>query len=163
MAKSRRSSSSLRLSARISPRSPTTPNSPAPARTPPNAPPGPRAPAAAMGVFLHGYRRFPEDVAILVTSEGLARIHRELEGPGYLPPFQGSKNLRDTEHGVRIEFLVAGQFPGDGKPKPVAFPDPAQASVDMDGVRYLSLPELVELKRVQPVWLQPSRARNPLG
>ena len=54
-------------------------------------------------------------------------IHAKLEGLGYVPPFTGSKNLRDTEHGVRIEFLIAGEFPGDGKPKPVAFPDPAEA------------------------------------
>src|SRR5678816_2393653 len=47
---------------------------------------------------------------------------------GYVPPFKGSKHLRDTTTGVRIEFLVSGQFPGDGKPKPVAFPDPALAS-----------------------------------
>ena len=54
----------------------------------------------------------------------LSAIHAKLEGLGYVPPFSGSKNLRDTEHGVRIEFLIAGEFPGDGKPKPVAFPEP---------------------------------------
>src|SRR5262249_54523634 len=83
----------------------------------------PYAIAGGMALFLHGFRRFTEDVDVLVTPEGLARIHQALEGAGYLPPFAGSKNLRDTEHGVRVEFLVAGQFPGDGKPKPVAFPD----------------------------------------
>jgi len=106
----------------------------------------PYAVAGAMGMFLHGYHRFTEDLDILVTPEGLAKIHRELEGRGYLPPFQGSKNLRDTEHGVRIEFLVAGQFPGDGKPKPVAFPDPAAVQVERDGIHILPLKELVELK-----------------
>ncbi|HWA98175.1 MAG TPA: hypothetical protein VG713_06765, partial [Pirellulales bacterium] len=48
--------------------------------------------------------------------------------------------------GVRIEFLVTGQYPGDGKPKPIAFPDPAKASVEIDGIRYLGLPNLIELK-----------------
>src|SRR5205085_11764126 len=48
----------------------------------------PYAVAGAMGMFLHGYRRFTEDLDILVTPEGLAKIHRELEGRGYLPPFQ---------------------------------------------------------------------------
>jgi hypothetical protein len=62
------------------------------------------------------------------------------------PPFAGSKQLRDTDTGVRIEFLVTGQFPGDGKPKPIAFPDPASASVEIDGIRYLSLENLIELK-----------------
>jgi hypothetical protein len=106
----------------------------------------PYAVVDGMAMFLHGYRRFTEDVDILVTADGLKQIHERLEGLGYLPPFAGSKNLRDTDTGVKIEFLVAGGFPGDGLPKPVAFPDPATASVDIDGVRCASLPKLVELK-----------------
>ena len=31
-------------------------------------------------------------------------------------------------------------------PKPVAFPDPQRVSVERDGIRYLSLPALLELK-----------------
>lgn len=106
----------------------------------------PYAVAGGMALFAHGLRRFTEDVDILVTREGLNRIHSELEGRGYVPPFSGSKHLRDAVHGVRIEFLVAGQFPGDGKPKPVAFPDPQSVATDVDGIRYLNLPTLVELK-----------------
>ncbi len=99
-----------------------------------------------MAMFLHGYRRFTEDVDLLVTREGLAEVHRQLEGLGYVPPFSGSKQLRDTEDGVRIEFLVTGDYPGDGKPKPVAFPDPAQSSIELNGIRCLELPKLIELK-----------------
>ena len=99
-----------------------------------------------MALFLHGFRRFTEDVDILVTSEGLKKLHEALEGSGYRPPFNGSKNLRDTENGVRIEFLVAGEFPGDGKPKPVAFPEPEAAAVEKDGVRFLNAASIIELK-----------------
>jgi hypothetical protein len=106
----------------------------------------PYAVSGGMALFKHGFRRFTEYVDILVTRDGLKAIHAHLEGLGYVPPFNGSKNLRDTEHGVRIEFLIAGEFPGDGKPKPVAFPDPDQAAVVIDGIHYLSLPKLVELK-----------------
>jgi hypothetical protein len=81
-----------------------------------------------------------------VTREGLDELHRQLEGLGYRPLFAGSKHLRDTELGVRIEFIVTGGFPGDGKPKPVAFPDPRDASVVVDGIHCLTLPKLVELK-----------------
>jgi hypothetical protein len=102
--------------------------------------------SGAMAMFGHGFRRFTEDVDLLVTQEGLKEIHKELDGLGYVPPFAGSKNLRDAQSGVRIDFLVAGQFPGDGKPKPVAFPDPSTVAVDIDGIKYLSLPCLVELK-----------------
>jgi hypothetical protein len=106
----------------------------------------PYAVAGGMALFAHGFRRFTEDVDILVTREGLEIIHRHLEGLGYVPPFAGSKNLRDAESGVRIEFLVAGDYPGDGKPKPIAFPDPSQANVEMEGIHYLRLSSLIELK-----------------
>lgn len=100
----------------------------------------------AMALFLHGFRRFTEDVDLLVTREGLKEIHEQLEGLGYLRLFEGSKNLRDTESGVRVEFLTTGDFPGDGKPKPVAFPDPADVGVNIGGIRCLSLEKLIELK-----------------
>lgn len=106
----------------------------------------PYAIVGGMALFFHGYRRFTEDVDILVTPDGLKIIHQQLEGLGYLPPFSGSKQLRDTEHGVRVEFLVSGDYPGDGKPKPVAFPKPDEASVGIGGMRFLTLPKLVELK-----------------
>jgi hypothetical protein len=106
----------------------------------------PYAVAGGMALFFHGFRRFTEDVDILVTRDGLERLHQELEGLGYVPLFPGSKNLRDADSGVRIEFLVTGDYPGDGKPKPVAFPDPEQAGIERDGIRWLNLPVLVELK-----------------
>jgi hypothetical protein len=106
----------------------------------------PYAIAGGMALAAHGYVRATVDVDILVTDEGLAAVHAALEGLGYVPPFTGSKNLRDVGTTVRIEFLVSGQFPGDGKPKPVAFPKPALACVEIDGIKYLSLPALVELK-----------------
>ncbi len=106
----------------------------------------PYALAGAMALFFHGYRRFTEDVDLLVTRQGLEEAHRQLEGLGYVPPFEGSKQLRDAETGVRVEFLVTGEYPGDGKPKPVSFPDPAAASVDAGDLHLLVLPKLIELK-----------------
>jgi hypothetical protein len=102
--------------------------------------------AGGMALFKHGYRRFTEDVDILVSPDGLKKIHQALPGLGYARAFPGSKNLRDTEHGVRIEFLIAGQYPGDGKPKAIAFPPPDAVALERDGIKVLSLPALVELK-----------------
>jgi hypothetical protein len=99
-----------------------------------------------MALFFHGYRRFTEDVDIVVTEAGLQQLHQHLEGLGYVPLFPGSRGLRDAEYGVRIEFLVSGDYPGDGKPKPVTFPDPAAAAVELEGLRFLGLVKLVELK-----------------
>ncbi len=106
----------------------------------------PYAIAGGMALFFHGYRRFTEDVVILVTREGFEEVHHRLEGLGYLLLFEGGKNLRDAESGVRIEFLIAGDYPGDGKPKPIAFPPPESASEIVASVRCLRLAPLVELK-----------------
>jgi len=104
--------------------------------------------AGSMAMFMHGFRRFTEDVDVLVTREGLAQIHEALEGRGYVRPFAASKNLRDTRTGVKIDFLISGQYPGDGKPGPIAFPVPNEASVERGGIRVLSLPKWAELKLI---------------
>ena len=93
----------------------------------------PYAVVGGIAMFFHGFRRFTEDVDLLVTAEGLKRIREELRRD-YVPSLVGSKHLRDVENGVRIEFVVTGQFPGDGKPKAVAFPDPATVCVKLKGV-----------------------------
>lgn len=99
-----------------------------------------------MAMFEHGLRRFTEDVNILVTKEDLKKIHDQLEGLGYLPLHKYSKHLRDTELGVRVEFLTTGEYPGDGKKKPVAFPHPSSVSFKSHGISYIKLENLVELK-----------------
>ncbi len=106
----------------------------------------PYAVVGGMSLVAHGYDRTTEDVDILVNPQSLPKIHAELAGLGYAAAFKGSKNLRDTSTGVRIEFLLSGQFPGDGKPKPVAFPRPDEDSIEIDGIRYLQLPAVINLK-----------------
>ena len=106
----------------------------------------PYAIVGGMALYLHGYRRFTEDVDLLVTPAGLATIHDKLVGLGYVPPFTGSKNLKDADTGVKIEFLVTGQYPGDGLPKPVSFPDPSDVYEPIEGIATLTIPALVELK-----------------
>jgi hypothetical protein len=119
----------------------------------------PYAIVEGMALFKHGVRRFTEDVDILVTREGLKTIHDRLDGLGYLPPHQRSKHLRDTDLGVRIEFLTAGDYPGDGKKKPVAFPDPTAVSFESDGISYIKLPNLIELKLASGM-TNPGRLRD---
>jgi len=97
-------------------------------------------------LILHGIRRFTEDIDLLVSSEGLARLHKELIGRGYVRAAPGSRNLRDVATSVQIEFLVTGEFPGDGKPKPVAFPDPKAGVETREGIRVINLKSLIELK-----------------
>jgi hypothetical protein len=119
----------------------------------------PHAIVGGMALFFHGYRRFTEDVDLLVTREALKEIHERLEGLGYVPPFTGSKQLRDATTGVRVEFLVTGEYPGDGQPKPVAFPDPSSCVTVIDGLNVLSLPKLIELKLASGI-SNPRRAKD---
>jgi len=105
----------------------------------------PYALVGAMALNEYGYRRVTVDVDILLTRDGLEAFKRAHLGRGYLEKLPGSRGMRDTEHGVDIDVVLAGEFPGDGKPKPVAFPDPATA-VEGARVRLLPLPRLIELK-----------------
>src|SRR5262245_56059723 len=106
----------------------------------------PYAIAGALALNEYGYRRVTVDVDVLLTREGLAQLKALGLGRGYLEKFPGSKGLRDTENGVSIDVLIAGDFPGDGKPKPIAFPDPAKVARRGDRVALLPLPTLIELK-----------------
>jgi hypothetical protein len=101
----------------------------------------------AMALNAHGYRRFTEDVDILLRPETLARFQERLSGLGYLPAFSDAKKtFRDTRTGVKIEVMTSGDYPGDGKPKPVVFPDPVEARIDKDNLWVIELEKLIELK-----------------
>src|SRR5262249_16488497 len=86
------------------------------------------------------------DVDVLLTSEGLTRFKARYVGRGYTETFPGSRGLRDAEHGVDIDVVLAGSYPGDGKPKPVVFPDPASAANPGRRFALLPLPTRIELK-----------------
>ena len=102
--------------------------------------------AGALALGEHGFKRLTVDVDLLITREGLARFKSEWLGRDYVELRPGGKAVRDTINNVKIDFLLTGDFPGDGKPKPVAFPEPAQAAIEGDKYRVLSLARLVELK-----------------
>jgi len=105
----------------------------------------PYAVAGALALAVHGRMRLTEDVDLLMTREGLAAFKSAWLGRGYVEITPGLKAVRDTARNVKIDFLLTGDYPGDGKPKPVAFPDPSIAE-SADGFRVLSLVSLIELK-----------------
>jgi len=114
-----------------------------------------------MALVLHGYVRVTGVVDLVTTPDGLNAIHQRLVGRGYRPAFEGSrKKLRDTDTGVDIEFITTGEFPGDGKPKPVSFPDPKDVAVDRDGISVISLPKLIELKLASGLSAEHRRLRD---
>lgn len=95
----------------------------------------------------YGIGRSTEDVDILITPADLQTVHDRLIGHGYGRKSPSSRHLRDDVTRVRVEFLVAGEFPGDGKPKPVSFPPPTGVSQrSADGFSFVTLEKLIELK-----------------
>jgi hypothetical protein len=107
----------------------------------------PYAVIGGMALAAHGYVRMTLDVDILLSPDGLALFHEKLLGRGYILDFPGAeKSFRDTETNVKIEIITAGEFPGDGLPKPVAFPDPENLAIEEDNVRVIILEKLIELK-----------------
>ena len=101
----------------------------------------------AVALNQHGYRRFTEDIVLLLTREGLEKFRNELVGKGFRPAFEGAtRKFRTTRENVTIEIITTGEFPGDGKPKPVAFPNPNESRTEIDGIKTVSLEKLIELK-----------------
>src|SRR5262245_29919110 len=103
----------------------------------------PYAVVGAMALNEFGYQRVTVVVDVLLTAEGLAAFKKNNLGRGYLEKVPGGQNLRDTEHGVDIDIVLAGTYPGDGKVKPVAFPDPAAAAERGARIALLPLPVLM--------------------
>ena len=101
----------------------------------------------AVALLEHGYPRLTEDIDLVLTPKGLEIFHRELIGLGYVPAFPGAKKrVRSTTDGIIIEIMTTGEYPGDGKPKPVSIPEPRAASTEIDGVKVVTLEKLIELK-----------------
>lgn len=114
----------------------------------------------AMALNAHGYRRETTDVDLIVLPEGLECFKKELVGRGYVATFSGARrSFRNTRTDITIEFITTGEYPGDGKSKPVVFPDPTQVSVVIDGINIVDLPTLINLKLASGM-TQPSRRRD---
>jgi hypothetical protein len=116
-----------------------------------------------MALYLLGYKRFTTDIDLLLTPGGLKSFRDRLVGRGYTAGFPGArKTFRDAQTGVKIDVITSGEFPGDGKPKPVSFPDPEVATSERKGIRVIGLEKLIELKLASGV-SSPQRVHIDLG
>ena len=97
-------------------------------------------------LILHGVRRFTEDIDLLIRPRDLAVLRDSLIGAGYVGIPGVSRSIRDAQTGVRIDFVLSGEFPGDGKPKAIAFPDPDEHTEVLQEIRVVDLKTLIELK-----------------
>ncbi len=107
----------------------------------------PFAIVGAMAANVHGHKRTTADVNILIRREDLVRFKSKHIGLGWMDKFEGSKNFKDTITSVNVDTLIVGDYPGDGLPKPVAFPAPEDVSFRNDeGIPFITLETLLELK-----------------
>lgn len=121
----------------------------------------PYAVAGAVACSAHGHHRATVAVDVLVSRADVLRISGALVGGGWLPRYAGARrSWRDTLARADVNVRATGEFPGDGCPKPVSFPDVSGAEgtewvgVDAtaDGtegvvrVRVLALVPLVQVK-----------------
>ena len=107
----------------------------------------PYAVLGAIALARYGYQRMTVAIDLLLSPEGLVRFQEQYLGRGYVPAFNGAtKSFRAAETGVRVDVITSGEYPGDGKPKPVVYPDPADVANEMDGVQVVKLEKLIEFK-----------------
>lgn len=106
----------------------------------------PYAVIGALALNEYGHRRVTVDVDLVMRDEDLQTFKRRWLGRGYAERVAGSGKLLDTELGVNIDVLSTGRYPGDDKPKPIAFPDPATTAIRGAPFALLPVARWIELK-----------------
>src|SRR5262249_42172763 len=106
----------------------------------------PYALMGAMAVNAHGAERTTKDVDVLLTAEGLEQFRKEVLPKFYQQVEGRPRRFVEKKSGVQLDILVTGAYPGSGKPGPFAFPDPEKASEEIEKIRVVTLPQLVQLK-----------------
>lgn len=99
-----------------------------------------------MAVNAHRHRRTTEDLDILLTSEGFAEFRKQFVGKDFDTIPGRARRFVDRGNEVTLDILVAGMFPGTGKPGPIAYPDPGAVRERIENIEVVNLPTLIELK-----------------
>ena len=113
----------------------------------------PFAVIGALALRHYGYVRHTEDIDILLTPDGLEKLHGTLVGRGLVPRGTGlRKSLREVEHEVNIDIVTSGEHAGSSE-SPVLYPPPdSNAFIDVAGLRLPTLDAVVEFKIASGVW-----------
>jgi hypothetical protein len=106
----------------------------------------PYAIIGALALNQYGHRRVTVDVDLVMRDDHLSAFKKRHLGKGYEERAAGTGKLVDTELGVNIDVLSTGRFPGDGKPKPIAFPDPSTTAIRGQPFALLPVERWIELK-----------------
>jgi hypothetical protein len=106
----------------------------------------PYAIVGGMAVNAHGHRQTTDDVDLLLTLDGFAQFCERLKA-GQFERASGRRwRFIDRVYGAPVDIVMAGTSPAWLRPCPVEYPDPAAAAEVIDGIRYVNLRTLLELK-----------------
>jgi hypothetical protein len=106
----------------------------------------PYAIIGALALNEYGHKRVTVDVDLILREEDLQAFKHRWLGRGYAERVPNTGKLLDTEFDVHVDVLSAGRFPGDDKPKPIAFPDPATTAIRGAPFALLPIEKWIELK-----------------
>lgn len=111
---------------------------------------------------VHGFKRQTIDVDVLMSKDDLVKFKQKIQHNGFAPRFRGAeKSFRDPTSNVGVDIIVSGTFPGDGKPKSLAFPEVTSENVmEIDGLTVIDLKTLIDLKLTSYQNLPMSRMKD---
>jgi hypothetical protein len=98
-----------------------------------------------MAVNAHGHRQTTGDVDVLLTAESLTAFRERYAEYYEATRLRGGRRFLDRENNVAVDVVVAGHRPGLGRDE-IRYPNPAEVAEVIDGVYYLPLVWLIQLK-----------------
>jgi hypothetical protein len=106
----------------------------------------PYAIIGALALNEYGHRRVTVDVDLVMRDEDLQTFKRGWLGKGYAERVPGTGKLLDTEFQVHVDVFRSGRFPGDDRPKLIAFPDPSRVAIRGAPFALLPVERWIDLK-----------------
>jgi hypothetical protein len=99
--------------------------------------------AGDMASFAHGFRQYSDRIELIVNSPASVA---PLADDGYTRASHNPGIWRDSESGVRIDFLFAGSRSLRNRPLPFAIPEPREITIRIAERPYLRVEWLLNLK-----------------
>ncbi|CAF5147146.1 unnamed protein product [Rotaria sp. Silwood1] len=100
-----------------------------------------------LAVYAHGYKRTTHDCDILLSRADYEKFMTKLANLGLKPKFQGArKKFIFTSTEISVDVVIEGEYPGDGSIGPISFPNPKVCQENIDDMKVISLPKLIDLK-----------------
>jgi len=87
------------------------------------------------------YKRFTEDIDILITEDGYKKLIDLVIGKGYIHTFKDSRGIKNAEFKIPIDFIFSGEQYGI-----FVYPNPKDVSVTKNNISIVSLKSLLEIK-----------------